>query len=359
MIENRSQFGNDGGKAETPSDGILVWHIDATVNPAGDDFSLDNSFTSRKLIKLMRAGSSADFGASDRAAASDYYTAGREWSPTSSPSSAGYTGPTNIVLSDISSPGEFMTFQIGFQGPLPSRLHALAQDDTRDSPAIAAVSRSIGTESLRMDRIEELDETLSSAKPHEIAAAWDAAKRTMAEGAEQQQLQLVKQMIMMHWVAKDGRVAVKVFLDPENGFDQAGFARVMEAWVNSDPASAADWYFAESQNEIRVSSSLDAGNLFARKLFEFTAWENREQAIASLDSLTRSSEIVGATEGLLQAANAHGIEASQLNEELKVLKQNGQVVDAIRKLKTSIQEFQSSIDNKSDDLLPFILKETK
>ena len=37
------------------SDGLLIWHVDATPNADGDDFLYNNSVTEHKLLRLMEA----------------------------------------------------------------------------------------------------------------------------------------------------------------------------------------------------------------------------------------------------------------------------------------------------------------
>ncbi len=51
MAQNRSRFGLD---FNYPSDGLVLWHVDARINEYGG-FLYDNSYAEHKLIKLMQA----------------------------------------------------------------------------------------------------------------------------------------------------------------------------------------------------------------------------------------------------------------------------------------------------------------
>ena len=52
MVQNRSRVEND---SKYPTDGLVIWHVDATLNEAGTKFAFDNSYTSHKLLRLMEA----------------------------------------------------------------------------------------------------------------------------------------------------------------------------------------------------------------------------------------------------------------------------------------------------------------
>ncbi len=52
MIQNRYRTGND---TPYPSNGLLIWHVDARLDPSGTNFLYNNSYTEHKLLRLMEA----------------------------------------------------------------------------------------------------------------------------------------------------------------------------------------------------------------------------------------------------------------------------------------------------------------
>jgi M6 family metalloprotease-like protein len=98
VAQYRWRTGND---ADHPTDGILIWHIDARRDDGGR-FLSDNSYTEHKLIRLMEADGleeiEQDFGAD----AGDYYGPGDAISSVTVPNSDRYDGaPTNLVIDEI------------------------------------------------------------------------------------------------------------------------------------------------------------------------------------------------------------------------------------------------------------------
>jgi len=97
IIQNRYRIGND---KDYPNDGLLIWHVNASLNYDNDNFLYDNSYTSHKLLRLMEADGleeiEGDIGgyASN---AGDYYTSGKILGPCTVPSSKGYNGGDSYV----------------------------------------------------------------------------------------------------------------------------------------------------------------------------------------------------------------------------------------------------------------------
>jgi M6 family metalloprotease-like protein len=109
LIEHRRRAGND---AELPNDGLLIWHVDARVDPDGR-FLYNNSFTEHKLLRLMEADGLEEIEQGGRADAGDFYTPGSLFNATSTPSSHRYDGvPTNIAVDSIASVGIEMGLQV-------------------------------------------------------------------------------------------------------------------------------------------------------------------------------------------------------------------------------------------------------
>ena len=111
MVENRHRTSND---ANMPSDGMLIWHVDATPNGSGNNFLYDNSYTSHKLLRLMEADGLEEIetgnGSGD---AGDYYNQGDELSVATSPNSSAYDGSTTYVMvTNISADAASMTADI-------------------------------------------------------------------------------------------------------------------------------------------------------------------------------------------------------------------------------------------------------
>ncbi len=140
MVENRHRIENDGGESNLPSDGLVVWHVDATLNADGSDFAFNNNdrpTTAHKLVKLVQADGLEEIEFGGRADAEDYYNQGESLTPTTAPDTAAYSGATtNISISDISANGVVMTASIGFAGQA-------GQPDLRDrGPAFHSLSHS-------------------------------------------------------------------------------------------------------------------------------------------------------------------------------------------------------------------------
>lgn len=110
VFQNRHRTGNDTG---WPSDGILAWHVDATLAAGGFDYLYNNSFTSRKLLRLMEADGLEEIEQGGWGDAGDFYTAGQVLDPTSSPNTLQYSGITSgVSLSAIPTPSNSMTVNV-------------------------------------------------------------------------------------------------------------------------------------------------------------------------------------------------------------------------------------------------------
>lgn len=94
MVQNRQRIGND---TTLPNEGLLIWHVDASLDGSGRDFAYDNSFTSHKLVRLMEADGREDIEANRGADAGDFYGTGAQFGPTTKPSSTRYDGKASGV----------------------------------------------------------------------------------------------------------------------------------------------------------------------------------------------------------------------------------------------------------------------
>lgn len=114
MVQNRYRdpAGNDTGY---PNDGLLIWHVDSTLNESGTSFKYNNSNTDHKLLRLMEADGLEEIESNGGADAGDYYVAGDELTPYSQPSSSMYDGSASrIHVVDISAPAPTMTATVHY-----------------------------------------------------------------------------------------------------------------------------------------------------------------------------------------------------------------------------------------------------
>jgi M6 family metalloprotease-like protein len=109
IAQYRRRSGND---RDVPANGVLIWHIDARVGPAGR-FLFDNSYTDHKLIRLMEADGLEEIEQGLRADAGDFYTYGDVLSPTTIPDSDRYDGvSTNLSIDTIRVTSEAAAFDV-------------------------------------------------------------------------------------------------------------------------------------------------------------------------------------------------------------------------------------------------------
>jgi M6 family metalloprotease-like protein len=129
FIENRTRSGNDAGIAETPGDGILIWHVNPRVDNRGY-FVFTNHATDRKFIRLIQADGLNEIerlvGDVD---AEDYFKKGDALGPHTNPDSGSDTiRPSRIVIEVNSDPGPVMEVGLArWDGPLlqviPGSIH--------------------------------------------------------------------------------------------------------------------------------------------------------------------------------------------------------------------------------------------
>ena len=116
MVQNRTRTQND---AFLPGDGLLFWHVDARLNPAGTDFAYDNSTTVHKLLRLMEADGMEHIEKGFAADAADYYVQGLTFGPYSYAGSNRYDGTaTGITVTDIGPSGPTMALTADIHYPL-------------------------------------------------------------------------------------------------------------------------------------------------------------------------------------------------------------------------------------------------
>ena len=111
LVQNRSRVGND---VKIPTDGLLIWHVDARLNDLGNNYAWDNSYTAHKLLRLMEADGLEEIEQHLGADAGDFYRPGASFGPDTTPGSSAYSGATTDVrVGDISWAGTSLTFSAG------------------------------------------------------------------------------------------------------------------------------------------------------------------------------------------------------------------------------------------------------
>ena len=85
-----------------PNDGIVIWHVDATVREGGWT-RYDNSYTDHKLLRLMEADGLEEIEQGIAGAnAGDFYLPGFTFGPETVPNTNAYDGtPTGMVVNDM------------------------------------------------------------------------------------------------------------------------------------------------------------------------------------------------------------------------------------------------------------------
>ncbi len=118
LVQNRHRTDND---ARLAANGMLIWHVDARLDPYGYNFIYDNSYSDHKLLRLMEADGLEEIEQGDSADVGDYFKAGMAFGPATSPDSDRYDGvPTNMAVTDISAPGATMTYNVEFDNQAPT-----------------------------------------------------------------------------------------------------------------------------------------------------------------------------------------------------------------------------------------------
>jgi M6 family metalloprotease-like protein len=151
IAQNRTPVGLDSGY---PGSGLMLWHIDARVNPGGG-FMYDNSYTEHKLIKLLEADGLDDIENWRGGNAGDFYVNGSVLSPASYPSSDRYDGSaTGATCDDISEPGSLVTADFTLYTSNPPSVHidspASGSDVSGTLPVLISASDDVGVSKVQL-----------------------------------------------------------------------------------------------------------------------------------------------------------------------------------------------------------------
>ena len=99
MVQNRAPLENDSGY---PTNGLVIWHVDSSLDEFGVTFRYNNSYSEHKLLRLMEADGLEQIEQGQNADAGDYYRPGSEFGPETFPSSSRYDSTsTGIQITDI------------------------------------------------------------------------------------------------------------------------------------------------------------------------------------------------------------------------------------------------------------------
>jgi M6 family metalloprotease domain len=353
IIENRHRVGND---AKLPGTGLLIWHIDASVNGDGSDFANDNSYTDRKLIKLIRADSEEDFGNGVFASQSTYFTTGKQFAPTSIPSSKAYNGAsTGVTVDQISAAGETVTARVGFvstMNPAPMPALALAPEATVAEVAAADLVQKLATPGavVDLDLIEALDRALFSATPNQLQEYWEALIHKKAAGAATGSTKVTMKLLVSHMAAKKGATAIGVLvhLSNDDALVREVLPRTLEAWARQDPVGAGRWYFDDENRKYLNERKLKANETFTHEVFEHNYKIDAHAVMTDLEKLDDASEIVGALKGLRHASQQVPGGPEKLKANLEGLKQKSQTFKATEKFLESIDAARNALQEIND-----------
>lgn len=106
--------GND--PSNYPTDGLVIWHVDATLNGGATDFAYDNSYTGHKLLRLMEADGLEEIEQNSWVDAGDFYIAGATFGQGTWPNSERYSGVyTGVTVNGIGAAGATLSATFAVQ----------------------------------------------------------------------------------------------------------------------------------------------------------------------------------------------------------------------------------------------------
>jgi M6 family metalloprotease-like protein len=109
--------GNDA--TNYPTDGLIVWHVNAALNAGGQDFQNNNSSTARKLLRLVQADGLQQIETTNLpdgawADAGDFFVAPKTFGPATAPNSNAYSGAvTGVGMDNLSTAGATLNARFG------------------------------------------------------------------------------------------------------------------------------------------------------------------------------------------------------------------------------------------------------
>lgn len=127
MVQNRTRIGND---LKIPTDGLIIWHVDSTLDDSQYDFKYDNSYTDHKYLKLMEADGLDQIENFEYADAGDFYVSGDRFSPATIPDSKKYDGTNSgVFVKNIYRQNNDFIFNVGVDIPLEIKLEGKRNEE--------------------------------------------------------------------------------------------------------------------------------------------------------------------------------------------------------------------------------------
>lgn len=356
IIENRHRIGND---ESLPSNGLVIWHIDASVTSDGVGFEFDNSFTDRKLIRLLRADSPNDFNDGESASSSTYFTDGKVLTPSSSPNSKDYAGrDTQINVDQIGAPGETVTLRIGFITGMPP-LPAVTSPAAASSQALTSAPQAamppvssppsldallVGRVPLDLDVLESLDDAFAVASAATLAGYWSSARIDDAAVSHPETRAAVLKLLAARWASKDGAGSVNAVeqLAPDDRLRTEILPLVLKSWAKSAPSEAIQWYVDDKRRALRATLGITAAP-FTREAFAGSYAISQAQALKSIQRLESPAQIAAAVDGVVFAGSRlgqnHGVVTGKLYQlPSNMVKARVDVIRGMREAELKMKE---------------------
>lgn len=124
FVENRNGGGNDAG-TNWPGSGLMIWHVDSTLDASGNDYASNNSFTAHKYMRVMEADGLEQIEQNLSGDAGDFWQPGKDFDMQSTPGSARYDGSDSAVeVKDIQLQGQNITAFVAAGDAAPALLTA-------------------------------------------------------------------------------------------------------------------------------------------------------------------------------------------------------------------------------------------
>jgi M6 family metalloprotease-like protein len=129
MIQNRYRVENDAG---LPADGLIIWHVDATLTSSGG-FLYNNSTSAHKLLRLMEADGLEHIEQGYAATAADFYVKGKTFGPSTRPGSSRYDATdSGLSVFNIGTAGQTAAYtadiHYSLYPPDSARIERLTED---------------------------------------------------------------------------------------------------------------------------------------------------------------------------------------------------------------------------------------
>jgi M6 family metalloprotease-like protein len=107
IVQNRQPEGND---SSFPGRGLMIWHIDSSLNASGKNFIYDNSYTVHKFVRLMEADGKEQIETLGYFTPDDLYAPGMCFGNNTFPSSKRYNNSSSgIEINNIVQTGTQIT----------------------------------------------------------------------------------------------------------------------------------------------------------------------------------------------------------------------------------------------------------